>query len=96
MSQPDLSHFIPRRLDAAGKFLFWDLDVAGIGMLGVLIGLATGHPLLGLLAGVCAAFGYGKLKQGKHPGLAAHLVYWVAGTPSPTELPASHLRELNG
>ena len=96
MSQPDLSHFIPRRLDAAGKCLFWDLDVAGIGIVGVLIGLGAGHPLLGLLAGVGLSFGYSKLKKGKHPGLAAHLVYWTTGTPPPKELPASHLRELNG
>ena len=66
MSQPDLSHFIPRRLDSAGKFLFWDLDVAAIGVVGVLMGLGAGHPLLGLLVGVALAFGYGKLKKGKH------------------------------
>lgn len=96
MSQPDLSHFIPRRLDSAGKFLFWDLDVAGIGVAGVMMGLGAGHPLLGLVVGVFLAFGYGKLKKGKHPGLATHLLYWWTGMPAPTDLPASYLRELNG
>ena len=96
MSQQDLSHFIPRRLAAAGKFLFWELDVACIGLLGVFIGMAVGRPLLGLTIGVATAFGYCRLKLGKHPGIAKHASYWIAGTPSPKELPASHLRELNG
>ena len=96
MSQPDLSHFIPKRLDSAGKFLFWDLDVAGIGVIGIFVGLAAGYPLLGLLAGAGLAFAYGKLKNGKHAGLATHLLYWWTGMPQPKDLPGSHLRELNG
>ena len=96
MAQQDLSHYIPRRLDSAGKFLFWDFDVAGIGLIGVLIGLGVGYTLLGLLAGVGLAYAYGKLKTGKHPGLAAHLLYWCTGLPAPKDLPRSHLRELNG
>lgn len=96
MSQPDLSHFIPRRLDSAGKFLFWDLDVAAIGVMGVMAGLGAGYPLLGLILGVGMAFGYGKMKKGKHPGLASHLMYWWTGMPQPKELPASYLREFNG
>jgi conjugal transfer pilus assembly protein TraL len=94
--EQDLSHYIPRRLDSTGKFLFWELDVAGIGVAGVLVGLGAGNPLLGLVAGVMLAFGYGKLKKGKHPGLATHLLYWWTGMPLPKDLPASHLRELNG
>lgn len=96
MSAPDLSHYIPRRLDAAGKFLFWDLDVAAIGVLGMMVGLGTGFPMLGLIVGIVLAFAYSKLKSGKHPGMAAHLLYWWTGMPSPRDLPGSHLRELNG
>jgi conjugal transfer pilus assembly protein TraL len=40
MSQ-DLSHYIPRRLDDKGKFLFWELDVAAVALLGMLVGVAT-------------------------------------------------------
>lgn len=96
MSQPDLSHYIPRTLDSAGKFLFWDLDVAGIGMFGMMIGMGTGFPVLGLLLGVVLAFAYSKLKTGKHPGMAAHLLYWFTGMPVPRAMPASHIREMNG
>jgi conjugal transfer pilus assembly protein TraL len=96
MSQQDLSHYIPRRLDSAGKFLFWDLDVAAFGVLGMMIGLGTGYSVLGLFVGIGMAYAYSKLKSGKHPGIAAHLLYWWTGFPSPTDLPGSHLRELNG
>lgn len=35
----DLSHYIPRRLDDGAKFLFWEMDVAMIGLMGVLVGI---------------------------------------------------------
>jgi conjugal transfer pilus assembly protein TraL len=49
-----------------------------------------------LLFGVVLAYAYGRLKVGKHPGLASHWLYWYTGAPQPKELPPSHLRELNG
>jgi conjugal transfer pilus assembly protein TraL len=92
----DLSHYIPRHLDNSGKFLWWDLDVAGVGMLGMLVGMGTGHVLLGVILGIGLAYGYGRIKAGKHPGVAAHLMYWWFGQPQTKDLPPSHLRELNG
>jgi len=96
MSDKDLSHHIPRRLDSAGKFLFWDLDVAALGLVGMLIGLGTGYTILGVVTGIGLAYAYAKLKTGKHPGMAAHLLYWWTGFPQTKDLPGSHLRELNG
>jgi len=93
---PDLSHYIPTRIDGGGKFLFWDFDVAGIFILGAMTGIGCDYPILGLLLGLMLAFGYAKLKSGKHPGLAVHLLYWWTGFPVPTDLPASYLREFNG
>lgn len=92
----DLSHYIPRHLDDAPKFLFWELDIAGVCLMGILVGIATGFPILGVGLGVGVAFLYSKLKAGKHPGMATHLLYWLTGFPEPKELPRSHLRELNG
>lgn len=96
MSQKDLSHYIPRRLDDVGKFLFWELDIAALGLIGMLLGIALGFPLIGLGAGIALAYVYSKLKTGKHPGMATHILYWFSGMPTPKELPGSHLRELNG
>ena len=87
MSQQDLSHYIPRRLDDKGKFLFWDLDIAGVALLGMLLGVATEYRVLGLIAGLVMAYGYSKLKAGKHPGMAAHLLYWFTGMPDDWETP---------
>lgn len=92
----DLSHYIPKRLDDTGKFLFWDKDVAFIALAGVLLGLAIDFPIMGLLFGIVAAFYYGKLKGGKHPGMAIHILYWLTGFPELQELPNSHFREFNG
>jgi len=97
MSQPDdLSHYIPRSLDAASKFLFWDLDVAAVGIIGLLIGIGTDYKVCGLAVGVGLAYVYNKMKSGKHPGLASHLLYWWTGMPQPNDLPNSHLRDLTG
>ena len=94
--QDDLSHYIPRNLDSKGKFLFWDLDVAGVAIFGMMLGMGTGFPVTGLLVGLFIAYLYLKLKGGGHPGLAAHLIYWWGGLPVPKDLPPSHLREFNG
>lgn len=96
MSETDLSHYIPRRLDDSGKFLFWDLDVAAVGTLGALAGVAAEMPLLGVIFGVLCAYGYSKFKAGQHPGMAKHLFYWFTGFPALKDLPGSHLREFNG
>ena len=96
MSTQDLSHYIPRRLDDKGKFLFWDLDVTLVALVGIIFGVATEYRLLGIVLGIVLARSYKKLKSGKHPGIAAHLIYWFAGIPVPDEVPASHLREFNG
>lgn len=94
--QTDLSHYIPRRLDDPMKFLFWEMDVAAIVLFGLIIGILVDSPILGTLFGIGMAHGYSKIKQGQHPGVAAHTFYWVAGLPRLKELPASHLREFNG
>ncbi len=96
MSQSDLSHYIPRRLDDPSKFLFWELDVAAIGFIGMIGGMLLGFPLSGLCVGVLLAFSYSKLKAGKHPGMMMHLLYWLTGSVGTKALPHSHLRELNG
>ena len=96
MSKQDLSHYIPRRLDDSGKFLFWDLDVAFVALIGMILGVATEFRVLGIIFGIAMAIAYKKLKSGKHPGIASHLTYWFAGLPAPDELPPSHIRELNG
>jgi len=62
----------------------------------MMAGVATEYRVLGLIAGIGMAYGYNKLKAGKHPGMAAHLLYWFTGMPEPKELPKSHIRELNG
>lgn len=92
----DLSHYIPRRLDDGAKFLFWEIDVAMIALMGILAGVGCGFPIIGVGIGIGAAYGYGKLKTGKHPGMATHILYWFTGFPEPKELPGSHIRELNG
>lgn len=96
MTTPDQSHYIPRRLDDGGKFLFWDTEVAVTALIGMLLGIATDLPLLGLVVGLIVAYFVNKLKAGKHPGMVTHLLYWFTGFPSPKELPGSHIRELNG
>jgi conjugal transfer pilus assembly protein TraL len=96
MSQSNLSHYIPRRLDDPSKFLFWELDVAAIGFVGLVMGVLSGFPILGLGLGVSLAFYYSKLKAGKHPGMLMHLLYWLTGFIRTKALPDSHLRELNG
>ncbi|MFY4698881.1 type IV conjugative transfer system protein TraL [Burkholderia glumae] len=54
------------------------------------------YTLIGLLVGVLLGAAWQKFTSGKHPGMSAHVVYWVLGSPQPKKLPSSDLRELNG
>ncbi|WP_175971922.1 type IV conjugative transfer system protein TraL [Burkholderia sp. BCC0322] len=92
----DLSHYVPSRLDDPEKFLFFRKDVAAIGLAGTIAGVATNHTLLGLVAGVAIAAAWQKFSSGQHPGMSAHVMYWVLGMFGPKKLPPSDLRELNG
>jgi len=97
MSQDDqLRNYVPRRLNDKPKFLFWHLDIAVIGLVGIVFGVYAGLGLGGLVLGVGMAAGWSRLKSGKHPGMAAHVMYWFTGKPHLKSLPASHLRELIG
>lgn len=92
----DLNHYVPSRLDDPEKFLFFRKDVAMIGLAGVVVGTMANHTLLGVVAGVAVASFWQKFSSGQHPGMSAHLMYWVLGTPKMKALPRSDLRELNG
>ena len=65
-------------------------------VVGMLLGIASDMPLAGLVLGILMAFLVNNLKAGKHPGMARHLLYWFTGFPCPSELPGSHIREMNG
>ncbi|ALK35185.1 type IV conjugative transfer system protein TraL [Burkholderia plantarii] len=92
----DLNHYIPSRLDDPEKFLFFRKDVAFIGMVGIVGGIMLGHVLLGVTVGVALAYGWQKFSSGRHPGMSAHIGYWVFGQPTLKALPPSAIRELNG
>lgn len=89
-------HYFPSRLDDQEKFLWWDRDVLAIAIVGLLIGIGIDQTLAGFIAGVALAVGYSKLKTGKHPGMANHLLYWHTGMPGFKGLPRSCERDLIG
>lgn len=96
MHNDPLTHYVPRRLDDPPKFLFWDFDVAILAFVGIFIGVYGGFVWFGLISGLACAAGWSRLKAGKHPGMAQHVIYYFAGLPKLKELPASHIKELVG
>lgn len=67
---------IPRLLDEPPKFLFWDFDVALLFIVGLGLGIVMGLVLLGIALGLACAYGWSKVKRGRHPGYGLHCVYW--------------------
>jgi len=66
--------YIPQTLDKPEQFLFFDVDQFIIATSIVGVGISIGSMVGGLIAGVVTARQYGKLKSGKHPKFAVHLL----------------------
>lgn len=97
MSQDDqLRHYVPRRLDDKPKFLFWELDVAAIAFAGFFLGIYAGLAWGGVALGIFLATGWSRVRSGKHPGMAIHVMYWFTGYPNLNALPPAYIRELVG
>ncbi|NCN88601.1 MAG: type IV conjugative transfer system protein TraL [Gallionella sp.] len=91
--------YIPQTLDKPEQFLFFDVDQFIIATSIVGVGISIGSMVGGLIAGVVTARQYGKLKSGKHPKFAVHLLYWWLPNQflSKTEAtPPSHIRYFLG
>lgn len=72
----DETGYIPKYLDAQEKFIFWEMDQAILGIGVMALGIAGGAMISGMVAGGFAAWQYGRIKAGKHPRFAMHLMYW--------------------
>ncbi len=75
-SQEQLSLMMPRHLDDEGKFLWWDfqqvLIVIAIMGFSIVVNMLPEGIVLGVLAGI----GIGRLKSGRGRGYMAHTAYW--------------------
>ena len=68
--------YIPKTLDKSERFLFWDFDQAIVFLLMMGMGVLTGALFIGLGGWGVMAWQYGRLKSGKHPKFALHILYW--------------------
>jgi conjugal transfer pilus assembly protein TraL len=89
---------IPRRLNDPPRLFWWDMDVAMIVLGAALAGMVIGFLLTGCLAGLLSAHLYARLKSGRHPAYALHLLYWhlPAFMTGLRRTPPSHQREWHG
>lgn len=91
--------YIPTFLDARERFLFWEVDQIVLAAMLFGIGVGVGASLIGLITGVASAWFYGRIKAGKHPRFAIHVLYWwLPGSVfiKPKALPTSGLRYFLG
>ena len=72
----DDAPYIARHLDDPPRLFWWDLDVALLMLATTLLGMVVGYFMSGVMLGLLAAWAYGRLKSGKHPAYALHLMYW--------------------
>lgn len=94
----DASLDIPRRLNDAPRMFWWDIDVALLVLAAALAGMLAGFFVSGCAIGVLPASAYGRVRSGKHPAFALHLLYWhlPAFVTGLKRTPPSCLRELAG
>jgi conjugal transfer pilus assembly protein TraL len=95
-------HYIPKALDQEARILFWSSDVFIVGFIPIVIGVMGGFAFnlwlaaVGVIVGLYLGKRYHGLKDGKHPGVLQHTLYWVTGLPPLRGLPSSNIRVLVG
>ena len=94
----DSSFDIPRRLNDPPRMFWWDLDVALLVLTAALAGMISGFFMSGCAIGALLASAYSRMKSGKHPAFALHLLYWYLPAPVTglKRTPPSYLREMAG
>lgn len=95
----DETGYIPTSLDARERFLWWEIDQLVLAVMIFGVGLAIGAALAGLIFGPVSAWLYGRMKAGRHPRFAIHVLYWwLPGSLfiQPKSLPPSGLRYFLG
>ena len=95
-------HYIPQSLDREARILFWTTDVFLVGFIPIVLGIIAGFAFslwmagVGVMVGLYVGKRYHTLKDGKHPGVLQHTLYWVTGLPPLRGLPGSNIRVLVG
>lgn len=93
-----LGFYVPRRQDDPPKILLWDIDEVAVFFLPLISGFMMGFFVEGLVAGVGARWLYLRLKVGRGPAYALHMLYWhtPSGLYKLRRTPPSHIREFTG
>ena len=91
------NYWIPRNLDAPPLFFMWEVDIAAIWIIWLVIGGVMNMLILGAACAIIFGRIYGRIKEEGGKGLIAKLMYWY--TPSELWLSKqypSHVREYIG
>ncbi|WP_299945712.1 type IV conjugative transfer system protein TraL [uncultured Microbulbifer sp.] len=99
MTEEDLSNFaIPRTLDAPKMFLLWELDVAMLFLIIVILFAAMGAKgfLFGIGVAIVISRGFLRLKVEGGKGLLKRVLYWFAPSEWASQKLQSHIRERVG
>ncbi len=67
---------MPRHLDDPDKFLWWEMDQAGLAVSVFAVFMIMGMMLTGVVMGVVVGMLYGRAKSGRPRGFMSHLAYW--------------------
>lgn len=95
----ELAYYVPRRLDAPAKLLFWEIDEFMTVLGSLALGLSIGSMLVAIACPIAGLMLLSRIKAGGGPGYMKRLFYWHMGGGQALGLirtPPSHLREFVG
>jgi len=75
-SRERLSLRMPRHLDDAEKFLWWDFEQALIVVAIIGFSIVVNMIMAGVVFGVVAGIALGRIKSGRSRGYLVHTAYW--------------------
>lgn len=83
---------MPHGIDNMEKFVFWDVDIVGVFVAIVGVGIFMNQFVTCFILAIISGKVISKLKYGKPDGYTFHLLYWLGGAKY-KGLPESYIRE---
>lgn len=89
-------YYIPKHIDDPARIVFFTIDEAALIAFVMIVSLALGYELIGLLLAIAAYYFYKTLKGKEGPAFIKKYMYWNFNLGSRHLIPSASIRKYKG